>query len=93
MSTSIPPSAGFTETFFEIPYPVILWPNSNHFQATPGLAVGIEQCNFFGTKRLIVRYTAPVRRKVSGQLTTWPNDTVYVAERDVQGWRLDSNPN
>ncbi len=92
MSASTP-TDGFTKTIFPVPYPVTLWPNSSHYEPTPGLAVGLEKCNRWGGERLIVRYTAPVRRKVSGQLTTWPNDTVYVAERDVQGWRLDSNPN
>ncbi len=87
------PTDGFTETSFLVPYPVMLFPNSSSFEPTPGLAIGLEVCNTYGGKRLIVRYAAPVKRKVSGQLTTWPNDTVYVAECDVQGWRLDSSPN
>ena len=81
-----PQDKGFTETRFDRPFPVTLFPNDGAFNPTSGLAVGVETCNAFGTKRLIARYTAPVIRKVSNRVEYWPNETVYVPGRSVEGW-------
>lgn len=78
---------GFTVVGIAEPYDVTLFPNSESFEPTPGLAIGIETCNQFGTRRLIVKYLNAPLRKVSGDPTYWPNGVVYVHARDVQGWK------
>lgn len=85
MSDSFKP-AGFTETRFPVPFKVTIFPNSNHFHPVPGEAIGVEVCNQFGTKRLIVRYLSPPTRKVSGKVEYWPGGILYLAARDVEGW-------
>ncbi len=82
---------GFTETIFDKPYPVTVFPNSSSFEPTPGMAVGVEKCNQYGGERLIVRYDSPPIRKSTKQATQWPRGIVYLAERDVSGW-IKANP-
>jgi hypothetical protein len=80
-------SKGFTVTNFEQPYPVDLFPNSDSFNPAMGLAIGEELNNKFGSKRLIVRPTTPITRKVTDKQEYWPNNILYVSVRDVNGWR------
>ncbi len=87
MSTQPAKPSGFTTTMFDKPFEVTLFPASQSFNPAPGLALGVELNNLFGSERLIVRYTGPITRKVSNKHEQWPDGLVYVSERDVSGWQ------
>lgn len=84
--------SGMFEGHYYQTYPVIVWPNKtlnevNHrFTETPGLALGIEYNNL-GGKRLIVRLLKQAAWRGSKAPASWPNNIVYCAARDIDGWR------
>ena len=85
-SNPAPPS-GFTQITFANPYEVIAFPQSDSFFPVKCLAIGEETCNKFGTKRLIVRYLENPVRKSTGVAEFWPGNLLYLAARDVEGWK------
>jgi len=87
MPDSLPVQSGFTVTKFLHPYKVDLFPNSDSFNPARGWAVGEELNNMFGSKRLIVNPMTPITRKVTNQSAQWPENTLYLSARDVEGWK------
>ncbi len=90
MSTLPDPDKGFTVTNFPEPFTVTAFPDSPDFHPTAALAIGVEVCNTYHGKRLIVRPTAPVIRKSTGKQEQWPNGVLYLWERNVSGWKANA---
>jgi hypothetical protein len=89
-TTPVPPAPptllvakGFTVNHFDNPYTVELFPHSDSFNPCRGVVVGEEINNMFGTRRLIVKPTTPVTRRVTNQECHWPGNVLYVSNRDI----------
>lgn len=90
-TTPVPPTLlvtkGFTVNHFDNPYTVELFPHSDSFNPSRGVAVGEEINNKFSTRRLIVKPSTPVTRRVTNEEVHWPSNVLFVSERDVTGWK------
>lgn len=69
-----------TEQRYTSGRPAIAFPNSEHFNPVNGFVIGTE----YPTFRHIFKYDTKPTRKISNIEESWPNDELYLVERDVK---------